>query len=180
MSLEMDRGEMDGKSAGDEVKCKSCSASLMPAVTYSAIAKASLFCGWNWKLWPTLSRFLHDRVVEALQSRLPQTPFAPSYCINRVPSWVTQHKSLHRHRARFMGTKMDSTRQCSRAERDIGTFRKLLHNGASLPTHNCEIVMLQNASKNMEQQAEYDNRKQENVKPQLPAHLTCNSSACLS
>lgn len=34
-----------------------------------------------------------------------------------------------------------------RAERDIGTFRKLLHNRASLPTHNCEIVMLQNASK---------------------------------
>jgi hypothetical protein len=111
MSLEMDRGEMDGKSAGDEVKCKSCSASLMPAVTYSAIAKASLFCGWNWKLWPTLSRFLHDRVVGTLQQRLPQTPFAPNCCINRVqPSWVTQHESLNRNSARFMGTRTDSTR----------------------------------------------------------------------
>lgn len=96
MSLEMDMEETDGKSAGDEVKCKSCSASLMPAVTYSRFAKASLFCGWNWKLWPTLSRFLHDRVVHALQQRLPQTPFAPSCYINRVQSsWVTQHESLH-------------------------------------------------------------------------------------
>lgn len=96
MSLEMDMEETDGKSAGDEVKCKSCSASLMPAVTYFRFAQASLFCGWNWKLWPTLSRFLHDRVVTALQQRLPQTPFAPSCYINRLQSsWVTQHEGLH-------------------------------------------------------------------------------------
>lgn len=71
MSLEMDMEETDGKSAGDEVKCKSCSASLMPAVTYRRFAEASLFCGWNWKLWPTLSRFLHDPVVHALPTKTP-------------------------------------------------------------------------------------------------------------
>jgi hypothetical protein len=84
---------------------------------------------------------------------------------------------LHHTRAcingnsRFIDIKMDSTRAYP-STRARYTFRKLLHNRASLPANNFRD---RDAPQNMEHQTEHDNRKRENVKPQLPAHLTCNS-----
>lgn len=71
---------------------------------------------------------------------------------------------------------MDSTRAFP-SNRARYTFRKLLHNRASLPTNNFRD---RDAPQNMEHQTKHDNRKRENVKPQLPAHLTCNSLAVYS